>query len=142
MHDVDDYPDARQVPGLVVYRYDSPLFFANADNFLARAENAVETAEQPVHWFLLNAEANTEWDLTAVDTLELLRENLEARGISFAMARVKQETRDQLERTGFIDRVGDDRIFATLPTAVQAYVRWYQATFGAAPEGLPPAAPV
>ncbi|MHA7861943.1 SulP family inorganic anion transporter [Tessaracoccus sp. Y36] len=142
MHDVDDYPDTRQVPGLVVYRYDSPLFFANADNFLARAENAVETAEQPVNWFLLNAEANTEWDLTAVDTLELLRENLEARGISFAMARVKQETRDQLERTGFIDRVGDDRIFATLPTAVQAYVRWYQATFGAAPEGLPPAAPV
>ncbi|GAA4887930.1 SulP family inorganic anion transporter [Tessaracoccus lubricantis] len=141
MHDVADYPDAQQVPGLVVYRYDSPLFFANAENFLARAERAVDQAQQPVHWFLLNAEANVEWDLTAVDTLELLRENLAARDITFAMARVKQETRDQLARTGFIDKVGQSYIFATLPTAVQAYVRWHAAKFGAPPEGLPPAAP-
>ncbi|MDO5677009.1 MAG: sulfate permease [Propionibacteriaceae bacterium] len=137
MHDVEDYPHAQQVPGLVVYRYDSPLFFANAENFLTRAEHAVVTAEQPVHWFLLNAEANTEWDLTAVDTLELLRENLESRGIVFAMARVKQETRDQLERTGFVERLGESRMFATLPTAVQGYAQWHEATFGTTPDGVP-----
>mgnify|MGYP003765182001 CR=1 FL=1 len=141
MHDVEDYPGALQVPGLVVYRYDSPLFFANAENFLNRAQHAVETAEQPVHWFLLNAEANTEWDLTAVDTLELLRENLEAAGITFAMARVKQETRDQLEHIGFLEKVGPSHVFATLPTAVQGYIRWHEATFGAAPAGLPGQAP-
>lgn len=141
MHDVEDYDNAVQVPGLVVYRYDSPLFFANAENFLHRAQQAVEQAEQPVHWFLLNAEANTEWDLTGVDTLELLRENLEAAGIVFALARVKQETRHQLQRTGFIDKVGPSNVFATLPTAVQGYIRWHEATFGAPPAGLPLQAP-
>lgn len=141
MHDVEDYPSAVQVPGLVVYRYDSPLFFANAENFLTRAERAIVEADQPVHWFLLNAEANVDWDLTAVDTLELLRENLESRGIVFAMARVKQETRMELDRAGFVQKVGASHIFATLPTAVQAYVRWHEASFGAPPEGLPHVVP-
>ena len=138
MHDVEDYPEATQVQGLVVYRYDSPLFFANAENFLTRATGAVDAAEQPVYWFLLNAEANVEVDLTAVDTLELLRESLEARGITFAMARVKQDLHDQLAAAGFVARVGDDRIFATLPTAVRAYAAWHRAEFGETPSGIPP----
>jgi SulP family sulfate permease len=121
MHDVDDYPDAETVPGLMVYRYDSPLFFANADDFKHRALRAVEEAEEPVRWFVLNAEANIEVDITATDGLEDLRQSLADRDIVFAMARVKQDLRDQLARTGFIDRVGDERIFPTLPTAVEAY---------------------
>jgi MFS superfamily sulfate permease-like transporter len=56
MHDVDDYPGARTVPGLVVYRYDSPFFFANAENFRRRALRAVDDQTEPVRWFLLNAE--------------------------------------------------------------------------------------
>ena len=138
MHDVEDYPDATQVHGLVVYRYDSPLFFANAENFLTRATEAVDDAEAPVHWFLLNAEANVEVDLTAVDTLELLRESLEARGITFTMARVKQELRDQLAAAGFVTKVGDEHIFATLPTAVRAYAAWHEAEYGDRPAGIPP----
>ncbi len=124
MHDIDDYPTATQVPGLVVYRYDSPLFFANADDFLARAKRAVADAEQPVRWFLLNAEANVEIDLTAVDMLDQLRVWLHERGVRFALARVKQDLRDQLDAAGFINRLGDDRLYATLPTAVDAYERW------------------
>ena len=137
MHDIEDYPDAIQVEGLVVYRYDSPLFFGNAENFLGRATESVDDAEQPVRWFLLNAESNVEVDLTAVDTLELLRESLEARGIEFAMARVKQDLRDQLDAAEFSQKVGDNRIFATLPTAVRAYARWYRTEFGRLPEGVP-----
>ncbi|MGB3323859.1 MAG: sulfate permease [Mycolicibacterium fortuitum] len=121
MHDVDDYPDARPVPGLVVYRYDAPLFFANAENFRERALAAVEAAEGPVEWFVLNAEAQVDPDLTAVDALEQLRQDLTARGIVFAMARVKSDLRDDLVAAGFIDRVGADRIFPTLPTAVEAF---------------------
>ncbi|MCV7200982.1 sulfate permease [Mycolicibacterium peregrinum] len=121
MHDVDDYPDAAVVPGLVVYRYDAPLFFANAEDFRERALAAVADAVGAVEWFVLNAEAQVDPDLTAVDALEQLRRELDARGIVFAMARVKSDLRDDLVAAGFIDRVGADRIFPTLPTAVEAF---------------------
>ena len=98
MHDVDDYPTGRQVPGLVVYRYDSPLFFANAEDFKARALAAVDQAPNPVEWFLLNAEANIEVDLTALDALDELRRVLAERGIVFAMARVKAELHDTVDQ--------------------------------------------
>lgn len=139
MHDVEDYPQAVQVPGLVVYRYDSPLFFANADDFLTRALAAVRAADPPPRWFLLNAEANIEVDLTAVDTLERLRRTLAEDGIVFAMARVKWEIREQLAAAGFLDAVGEDRVFATLPTAVQAFAEWHQREFGQRPPGIPEA---
>ncbi|WP_282101734.1 SulP family inorganic anion transporter [Corynebacterium callunae] len=121
MHSIEDYPNATTVPGLVVFRYDSPLFFANADDFYTRALQAVDASPQPVHWFLLNAEANTEVDLTAVDALEKLRKTLHERGIRFTMARVKMELSQNLQPTGFLEHVGKQYIFATLPTAVAAY---------------------
>jgi SulP family sulfate permease len=123
MHDVDDYPGATRVAGLVVYRYDAPLCFANADNFRRRALAAVDDSPTPVEWFLLNAEANVEVDVTAVDALEDLRAELDRRGIVFAMARVKQDLRDILVRAGFLQRVGEDRVFLTLPTAVAGFRR-------------------
>jgi len=126
MHDVDDYPAALQVEGIIVYRYDSPLFFANAENFLRRALAPVDDAAEPVRWFLLNAEANVQVDLTAVDALDALRRTLNQRGIVFAMARVKQDLRDQLAAAGFLESVGEDHVFATLPTAMSAYVAWFR----------------
>lgn len=121
MHDVDDYPAATVVPGLLVYRYDAPLFFANAADFRRRAQAAIEDSPQPVRWFVLNAESNVEVDLTALDALEQLRTACQRRGIVFAMARVKQDLRDALAAAGLLDRIGLDRIFMTLPTAVEAY---------------------
>jgi high affinity sulfate transporter 1 len=121
MHDIEDYPQANLEPGLLVYRYDAPLFFANADNFRERALIAVDEFPGAVEWFVLNAEANVEVDLTALDALGQLRADLERRGIVFAMARVKQELRDELEAAGLLDKIGEDRIFMTLPTAVEAY---------------------
>ena len=136
MHDVDDYPEAQRVPGLVVYRYDSPLFFANAEDFRRRALAAVDDTPAPVEWFLLNAEANIEVDLTGVDALEEVRRTLADRGIVFAMARVKQDLRDQLDIAGFVDKVGEDRIFMTLPTGVAAYVEEYTVRHGSPPPGV------
>lgn len=124
MHDVDDYPQATTVPGLVVYRYDSPLFFANAEDFRRRALAAVDDQPEPITWFVLNAEANVEVDSTALDALEQLRAELTGRGIVFALARVKQDLRDDLDRFGITAAVGADRIYPTLPTAVAAYRRW------------------
>jgi SulP family sulfate permease len=123
MHDVDDYPEATVVPGLLVYRYDAPLCFANAEDFRHRALAAVDQASPPVRWFVLNAEANVEVDMTALDALERLRQELAQRGVVFAMARVKQDLRNALEAAGIVDRIGTARLFMTLPTAVDAYRR-------------------
>jgi high affinity sulfate transporter 1 len=124
MHDVDDYPQARTIPGLLVYRYDSPLFFANAEDFRHRALAAVDDQTGPVRWFVLNTEANVEVDITALDAVDELRRELTRRGIVFALARVKQDLLDDLEAYGLADSVGKDRIFPTLPTAVAAYRTW------------------
>ncbi|MFE7443515.1 SulP family inorganic anion transporter [Streptomyces chartreusis] len=124
MHDVDDYPTARTIPGLLVYRYDSPLFFANAEDFRRRALAAVDEQTAPVRWFVLNAEANVEVDITALDALDELRQELTDRGIVFALARVKQDLREELQAYGLADSVGAERVFPTLPTAVAAYREW------------------
>ena len=137
MHSLDDYPDSQPVEGLVVFRYDSPIFFANADDFSARAMQAIDESPQPIRWFLLNAEANTEMDLTAVDALDDLRAELESRGIRFAMARVKQNLQRSLAPTGFIEAMGEEYVFATLPTAVRAYAREFQQRCNRIPEGIP-----
>ena len=121
MHDLEDYPDAAPVPGLVVYRYDAPLCFANAQDFRRRALAAVEQSDERVEWFVLNAEANVEVDLTALDALDQLREELSRRGIVFALARVKQDLRESLDAAGLLARIGEDRIYMTLPTAVEAF---------------------
>ncbi|HEY9292783.1 MAG TPA: SulP family inorganic anion transporter [Microlunatus sp.] len=123
MHDVDDYPTAAPVGGLIIYRYDSPLFFANAEDFLARAREAVVESDTPVEWFVLNTEAIVEVDITAADALESLRLELTEIGIVFALARVKQDLLAQLQPSGLLDRIGAELLFPTLPTAVDAFNR-------------------
>jgi SulP family sulfate permease len=135
MHDVDDYPDAVQIPGLVVYRYDSPLFFANAEDFTKRALAAVDDAATPVEWLMLNTEAIVEVDITSVDALDDLRETLASRDVVMVLARVKQDLRGALEAAGFVDRLGEQNLFPTLPTAVAAYVTAYTERHGRTPPG-------
>jgi MFS superfamily sulfate permease-like transporter len=113
-----------------LFRYDAPLCFANAEDFRRRALAAAASAPSALRWFLLNAEANVEVDSTAADTLAALHAECERRGVVFAMARVKQDLRDQLARAGLIDTIGEERIFMTLPTAVAAYRSWHHQRFG------------
>lgn len=141
MHDIDDYPDAHLVPGLLVYRYDSPLFFANADDFLRRAQSAADQVVGPLHWFVLNAEAIVQIDITSLDALDELRRRLTAGGTVFALARVKRELELDLSRGGFLDRLGPGRVFPTLPTAMAAYVEWCAVRYPGllpAPDQVPP----
>jgi SulP family sulfate permease len=121
LHNIDDFPGATTVPGLVVYRFDAPLCFANATDFHDRALAAVAAEDAPVEWFLLNAEAIVDIDLTAADALRDVRNDLDEQGVVFAMARVKQDLRAQLKRAGLLDVIGEDHIFPTLPTALQAF---------------------
>ncbi len=120
MHDIDDHPGATTVPGLVVYRYDAPLCFANAEDFRRRVEDAV-VVDPPPRWLLLNAEAVTEIDLTAADVLRDLIRRLTARGIVVAVARAKTELWRDLQRAGVTEVIDERRVFPTLPTAVAAY---------------------
>ena len=124
MHDLDDYPDARTIPGLVVYRYDAPLFFANAQDFRRRALAAAAQSPDPVRWFVLNVEANVEVDFTALEAVDALRAELARSGAVFALARVKQDLLARLQSFGLAEKIGADRLFPTLPTAVAAYEQW------------------
>ena len=129
MHDVDDYPHATTLPGLIVYRYDAPLFFANVGDLRRRAMLAVEleTKADPAHrvrWFVLNVEANVEIDITAADGLRALHDDLAEKGVQLGLARVKRDLRDPLQRAGLVDLIGEEMLFPTLPVAEQAYVDW------------------
>ena len=121
LHDVGDWQGSRTLPGLVLYRYDAPLCFANAEHFRHHALAAVEAERQPVQWFVLNAEAIIEIDSTAVESMAELCRELQQRGIVVGMARVKQELFALLERGGIVDLIGADRFYPTLPTAVSAF---------------------
>jgi SulP family sulfate permease len=121
LHDVSDWEGATTIPGLVIYRYDAPLCFANAEHFRSRALAAIEAEATPVRWFVLNAEAIVEIDITAADAVQELQQSLATRGIVFAMARVKQDLYQQLARAGLVERIGAQWFFPTLPTAVAAF---------------------
>ena len=137
MHDIDDYPEAQTIPGLVVYRYDAPLFFANSEDFKRRALAAADQQAQPVAWYILNVEANVEVDFTGLDALDAVRENLAQRGTIFALARVKQDVLRDLEAFGLAEKIGAEYMFPTLPLAVAAYEKWAKAH----PPQPPPAEP-
>ncbi len=126
LHDIDDWSDAKTIPGLVIYRYDAPLCFANAENFKERSLEAIEAEINPVEWLLLNMEANVEIDITAIDMLSELRDELTAKNITFAMARVKQDLYLDLERAGFLKDLTAEHIYPTLPTAIAAFEQRHQ----------------
>ena len=123
LHNIDDYPDARQVPGLLVFRYDAPLCFANAEDFRMRALDAVDDQETTIDWFLLNAEAIVELDITSADALRRLVAELQDRRVTFAMARVKQDLMEQLRKVGLLEVIDVGRIYPTLPVALEAFER-------------------
>ena len=126
-HDVDDYAGSTQVPGLLVYRYDSPLFFANAEDFARKLRAAVDGQSPLPKWVLLNMEANAEVDITALDSLQRAVEHFQREGVIVALARVKHDVLLDLRRHGVLAVIGEDRVFPTMPTAVQAYEDWVQA---------------
>jgi sulfate permease, SulP family len=116
LHDINDWEGATTIPGLVIYRYDAPLCFANAEDFKCRALRSIDLEVTPVEWFVLNTEAIAEIDITAMDMLEELYDELVAKGITFAMARVKQDLYAQLKRSPLLNKITKERIYLTLHT--------------------------
>jgi len=122
-HDLERHPNARQVPGLLLYRFDAPLFFANAGYFRGRISDLVATTTPRIRWVVVAAEPITDVDTTAADALlELLRE-LRQQQVVLAFAEMKGPVKDRLRRYGLFAEVGAERFFPTVGTAVDGYLR-------------------
>ena len=122
-HDVTRYPNAHRFPGLVILRWDAPLFFANADLFRSVVIDAVVSAPQPVRRLLVAAEPVTSIDVTAVDMLTELDDVLAKAGVDLVFAEMKDPVKDKLKRFGVYDRLAEGSFFHTVGEAVAAYVR-------------------
>ena len=122
-HDITRYPAARVVPGLVLFRWDAPLFFANAALFQERALDAVAASPTPVRWLVVGAEPVTSVDVTAADMLMELDDTLHAAGIELCFAEMKDPVKDKLARFGLLSRLGAERFSSTLGEAVGRYVK-------------------
>jgi high affinity sulfate transporter 1 len=120
-HDVTRYPEARRIPGLVLFRWDAPLFFANAEVFADRLRLAIASSPTPVRWVVVAAEPVTDLDTTAADVLRGLDEELAAEGIDLRFAEMKDPVKDRLKRYGLFDRFGADHFYPTIGEAVSAY---------------------
>ena len=121
-HDRARYPEARMVPGLLLYRFDAPLFFANANVFRMHLLQQIAAADPPVRWVVIAAEPMTDVDPTAAEVLEDVADDLQEADIELAFAEMKDPVRDRLERYGLVERFGRDRFFPTIGSAVHAYV--------------------
>jgi high affinity sulfate transporter 1 len=120
-HDTARFPEARLIPGLVMFRWDAPLFFANAELFNERALEAVARSPTPVSWLVIAAEPVTSVDVTAADALSELDDTLERAGIELCFAEMKHPVQDKLKRFGIFKRLGEENFFPTLGQAVGAY---------------------
>jgi high affinity sulfate transporter 1 len=121
-HDIGRYPDARLVPGLVLFRWDAPLFFANAELFQERVIEAAENSPTAVRWLVVAAEPVTGVDITAADMLADLDHTLREAGIELCFAELKDPVKDRLKRFGLFTQLGDDAFFPTIESAVSAYL--------------------
>jgi MFS superfamily sulfate permease-like transporter len=120
-HDITRYREARLIPGLVLFRWDAPLFFANGELFKERILDTIASSPTPVRWFVVTAEPITSIDVTAADALCELDDTLRTSGIDLCFAEMKDPVKDKLKRFGLFSRFGEARFFATLDEAVSAY---------------------
>ena len=122
-HDITRYPDARLIPGLVLFRWDAPLFFANAELFHKRVLDAVASSPTPVRWVVVAAEPVTSVDVTAADVVAELDDDLHARGHRAVLRRDEGPRERQAESaSGLFTRLGEQTFFATIGEAVSAYL--------------------
>src|SRR5689334_7295723 len=121
-HDITRYPHARRIPGLVLFRWDAPLFFANAELFRERVLDAVAESPTPVSWLVVTAEPVTSVDVTARDMLEDLNNTLAESGVKLCFAELKDRVKDKMKRFGIFEQIGAASFFPTIGSAVSDYL--------------------
>lgn len=124
-HDIVRHPEARRIPGLVLIRWDAPIFFANVRIFEERVKRAIESAPYLVQCVVVAAEPVTDIDITAADMLTELDDELKEFGIELWFAEVKGPVKDQLKKLGHFQKLGENEFFPTIGLAVDRYVELY-----------------
>ena len=122
-HDITRYPQARQIPGLLLFRWDAPLFFANAELFKGRVLEEAARSSTQVRWLVIAAEPITSVDVTAADTLGELDKALRVAGVKLGFAELKDPVKDKLKRFGIFDQLGGGFFFPTVGAAVKSYLK-------------------
>jgi high affinity sulfate transporter 1 len=117
-HDISAYPDAQQLPGLVVYRWEAPLFFANAGSFREQIRKIAR--EREPGWIVLQCEAITDVDVTAAEMLEQLDNELNAAGTHLAFAEMRGRLQELTLRYGLLETLDRDHFYPTLDAALEA----------------------
>ncbi len=125
-HDIKRYPDARLIPGLVLFRWDAPLFFANAEFFRERILDAVAQSPTQARWLVVAAEPVTSVDVTACDIVAELDQTLHDRGIELCFAELKDPVKDKLKRFGLHAQLGEAWFFPTVNSAVSSYLKTHR----------------
>lgn len=121
-HDVQRYPQARRIPGLVLLRWDAPLFFANAEQFQSTVMAALDASPTPVQRLVIAAEPVTSIDVTSADMLAELDRALEARGVELQFAEMKDPVKDKMRRFELFEHMGETAFHPTVGAAVDAYL--------------------
>ncbi len=122
-HDITRYPQARRIPGLVLFRWDAPLFFANAELFQECVITAAENAPSPVRWIVVAAEPVTNVDVTAADVVSELDRTLRKASVTLCFAELKDPVKDKLKRFGLLSQLGENTFFPTVGAAVDGYLK-------------------
>jgi MFS superfamily sulfate permease-like transporter len=117
---MERYPEAAAAPGVLIFRPNGILFFANANRFSTRLRDALTGSEVPVREVIVSMEASPEIDVTVLDMLEQLRSDLSERGIRLMFARISEPVRELLRRSGFVERVGEANFFWDVDSAVSS----------------------
>ena len=121
-HDIKRYPNARRIPGLVLFRWDAPLFFANAELFHQRMLEAIAGSPTQVRRIIVTAEPVTSIDVTSADMLAELEHSLTESGIELRFAEMKDPVKDKLKRFELFERFGAADFYPTIGAAVDAYL--------------------
>jgi SulP family sulfate permease len=122
-HDLGDSGQKQTLPGLIVYRYYAPLLFSNAGHFVERVRQLIRASPTPVRWFLLDAQAVTDIDVTAVDALHELNAELLKEGIALKIAHANRPLRAILERTGLAAEIGANSFFPSVHECTESFPR-------------------
>jgi SulP family sulfate permease len=120
-HDLGDTATGETIPGFIAYRFYAPLLFSNASHFVERVRQLVAASPTPVRWFLVDAQAITDIDITAAEALKALNKELQQQGIALKFAHTNRPLRQILERIGFTSEIGRESIFHAVHEAAAAF---------------------
>jgi SulP family sulfate permease len=120
--DVDHVKNGEPIPGLLLYRFDAPLFFANVSVMADELSRLVDEADPPYRWVLIDAESIHDIDTTAAQGLEELIEDLRADGLKVVFARLRNAVRTIMDAAGLIDLIGEDNIYLEIDDGVDAFL--------------------